>query len=62
VKTIELIVSPSGETTLETKGFAGDGCRQASASFEQALGVKQADEPTAEAFAATNQSSLHQSS
>jgi len=62
MKTIELVVSPSGETKLETKGFAGDGCRQASAFLEQALGVTQTDQPTAEALTATDQSAVQQSS
>ena len=62
MKTIELVVSPSGETKLETKGFAGDACREASAFLEAALGAKQSDQPTAEAFAAASESTLQQSS
>jgi hypothetical protein len=62
MKTIELIISPSGETTLETKGYSGDACRFASAFLEAALGAKQSDLPTAEAFTATNESTLQQSS
>ena len=62
MKTIELVVSPSGETTLETKGFAGQGCREASAFLEAALGAKQSDQPTAEAFRAADPTSLRQSS
>jgi len=61
MKTIELTVSPTGETTLETKGFAGDGCKEASAFLEQALGVKQSDRPTSEAFTQPEHSSLRQS-
>jgi hypothetical protein len=61
VKTIEIIVSPKGETKLETKGFAGDSCRQASAFLELALGVKQLDQPSAEAFTATDHSMVRQS-
>lgn len=30
MKTIEVIVSPNGQTKLETKGFAGSQCREAS--------------------------------
>ena len=30
MKIIEIIVSPSGQTRVETKGFAGAECRQAS--------------------------------
>ena len=62
MKRIELVVSPSGETTLETKGFAGDGCKEASRFLEDALGAKHSDQPTAEAFSAADQTSLHESS
>ncbi|MCH7727466.1 MAG: DUF2997 domain-containing protein, partial [Planctomycetes bacterium] len=30
MKTIEIIVSPTGETKIETKGFSGAECRDAS--------------------------------
>ena len=33
MKTIEIIVSPKGETTVQTKGFAGASCRDASKSI-----------------------------
>ena len=36
--TIEVIVSPTGETRIETKGFAGSSCRDASRFIEQSLG------------------------
>ena len=62
MKTIELVVSPSGETKLETKGYSGDACRFASAFLEAALGQKLADQPTPEAFAAANKSALQQPS
>ncbi len=38
MKTIEIVVSPKGETTVTTKGFSGATCREASRLFEQALG------------------------
>jgi hypothetical protein len=60
MKTIELVVSPTGETKLQTRGFTGDSCREASAFLEAALGAKQSDQPTSEAFAAANESSLQQ--
>jgi hypothetical protein len=50
MKLIELIVSPTGDTKLETRGFAGSECRQASAFLEQALGLKSSDRPTAASF------------
>ena len=41
-QTIEIIVSPKGETTVTTKGFAGQSCRDASKFIEQALGQRPA--------------------
>ena len=38
MKTIEIIVSPAGEVRLETKGFQGSACRDASRFLERALG------------------------
>ena len=48
---IELTVSPKGETTLQTKGYAGGNCLQASKFLEQALGVPTADQKTGEFYA-----------
>jgi hypothetical protein len=48
---IEIIVSPTGETTVQTKGYTGSDCFQASKFIEEALGVKTADRPTSEFFA-----------
>jgi hypothetical protein len=45
---IEVIVSPKGETTVQTKGFAGSDCLKASKFLEQALGETIADRKTAE--------------
>ncbi|QDU98785.1 DUF2997 domain-containing protein [Lignipirellula cremea] len=42
-KTIEIIVTPNGQTRVETKGFAGSECRDASRFIESALG-QQTDE------------------
>ena len=48
MKTIEIIVDKTGSTSLQTRGFAGASCREASKPFERALGIVQADTPTAE--------------
>ena len=45
---IELIVSPTGEVRLETHGFTGSSCRDASQFLEQALGRPVAEQLTAE--------------
>ena len=50
-RTIELIVSPQGETKLETKGFAGSSCRQATQFLEQALGKVANEQLTSEFYA-----------
>jgi hypothetical protein len=49
-RTIEVIVSPVGETKIEAKGFAGAGCRDASRFIEQALGAAANEVLTAEFY------------
>ena len=46
--TIEIIVKPTGKTTVQTKGFAGASCREASKFIEQALGRQAGEHLTAE--------------
>ena len=50
MKTIEIIVDAKGESTVQTKGFAGTSCRDASKFIEQTLGAVQSDMPTAEMY------------
>jgi hypothetical protein len=47
---IEVTVSPKGETTVQTRGYAGADCLQASKFLEQALGVAAAERKTAEFY------------
>jgi hypothetical protein len=47
-KVIEITVGPKGETTVQTKGFIGGECRDASRFVEQALGQRTAEQLTAE--------------
>jgi hypothetical protein len=47
-KTIEIIVSPDGQSRIDTKGFAGADCREASKFIEQALGKQTGEQLTAE--------------
>lgn len=49
-KVIELIVSPSGETRLETKGLAGSSCQTASQFLEKALGITKSQQLTADFY------------
>ncbi len=48
MKTIEIIVSPKGETRVETKGLSGGECREASKFVEQALGKREQERMTSE--------------
>jgi hypothetical protein len=48
LKTIRITVSPTGQTTVETRGFTGGECREASRFVEQALGTRSAETLTAE--------------
>jgi len=50
MKTIEIIVSPNGETRVQTQGFAGNTCREASQFLEQALGKRTSEKMTAEFY------------
>ena len=57
-QTIEVTVSPKGETRIETNGFSGSTCRDASKTLEAALGVRENEQLTSEfhTAAATEQS------
>ena len=47
----QISVTIDGEkTTVETKGFKGKSCQQATAALEAALGVKASDTPTHEMY------------
>jgi hypothetical protein len=50
---IEVTVSPTGETTVQTKGYAGADCLQASKFLEQSLGVVAGDHKTSEYYQTT---------
>jgi hypothetical protein len=50
MKTIEIVVSPTGESKVQTRGFAGGECREASRFIEQALGRRTAETLTAECY------------
>ena len=48
---IEVIISPTGETQMQTRGFTGSSCRDASRFLEEALGVSTGEQLTSEFFA-----------
>ena len=49
-KFIRIIVGPKGETRVETKGFTGGECREASRFIEQALGQPVGEQLTCEFY------------
>jgi len=50
MKSIEIIVSPAGTSTVQTKGFAGANCQQASRFLEDALGTRVQEQLTDEFY------------
>ncbi|MCH7687345.1 MAG: DUF2997 domain-containing protein [Planctomycetes bacterium] len=60
MKIVEIIISPSGETKVETKGFAGAECREASRFIEEALGKRIGEKLTGEFHQRTSQQSNQQ--
>lgn len=50
---IRIDVSPTGESQLQTSGFTGKTCQEASRFLEQALGHKTSETLTSEYFQAT---------
>ena len=55
MKTIEITISPAGQTSVETKGFSGAECRQASEFIETALGQRTGERLTSEFYAEESQ-------
>ena len=55
MRTIEVIISPKGEPRIETKGFVGRSCLDASRFLEEALGTKVSDHAKAELYQAQSQ-------
>ena len=49
-RTIEIVISPKGETVIETKGFAGSSCRDATKRLEKALGNVTQEQLTTECY------------
>jgi Protein of unknown function (DUF2997) len=62
MKTIEVIVSPTGETKVQTRGFTGGSCIKASALIEQALGRRTVEELTPEFFQGQSETQEHRQS
>ena len=54
MKRIEIIVDAKGNSQVQTKGFAGSSCVQASRFIEQALGKQTSQRATAEFYSITD--------
>ena len=50
MKTIEITVAPRGQIKVETRGFTGGECREASRFIEQALGQRIDEKLTTEFY------------
>ena len=55
MRTIEIVVSPTGETKIKTTGYSGNECQEATRRLEAALGKKSSDEATPEMFGGLEQ-------
>ena len=53
MKRVEIIVDPKGNSKVETKGFSGSECVEASKFIEQALGKETASRTSAEFYQST---------
>lgn len=62
MKLIEITVSPTGQSSVQTKGFNGGECREASKFVEEALGQRVNETLTAEFHQAANQQVVQQQS
>ena len=59
-QTIEIIVAPNGQSQVQTKGFTGSSCRQASQFIEQALGQRTSEQLTADFYQQLSQPQTRQ--
>jgi hypothetical protein len=50
LKTIEISIDPKGQSKVETRGFTGNECREASRFLEQALGQRTGETLTTEFY------------
>ena len=54
-KTIQVTITPKGETKIETTGFSGSSCQDATRELEKALGAVSNETLTGEYYAASNE-------
>jgi len=60
MKIIEIVVDRAGHATVQTKGFVGSSCQEASRFIEQALGNKIAEQRTTEFYRVAEDQPLSQ--
>ncbi|HUQ71029.1 MAG TPA: DUF2997 domain-containing protein [Planctomycetaceae bacterium] len=53
--TIMVTISPTGETQIETHGFTGASCRDATRVLEAALGLRESEQLTSAFYAPTQE-------
>ena len=56
MKIIEIVISPKGETTLQTRGYTGAACKNATKALEESLGIKSQEKLTAEYYTQQSES------
>jgi len=59
MKRIEIIISPTGQSRLETKGYSGSECTLASRFLESALGSTRNEQRTSAYFEVSQQNDTH---
>jgi hypothetical protein len=59
-KIIEILVATDGNTTVQTQGFTGSSCRDASRFLEQVLGQRTSEQLTTEFHRAEASQSVQQ--
>jgi hypothetical protein len=60
MKSIEILVSPTGQVTVATNGFSGSSCQGASRFLEQALGRLSGERLTAAFYETAQQETARQ--
>ena len=57
-KIIQVVVNKKGETKIETTGFSGSSCQDATRALEQALGAKVEETLTGEYYTASHEQQI----
>lgn len=57
-KVIQVVVSPKGETKVETMGFTGSSCQAASRALEEALGARAGETLTGDYYASSGEQQI----